>query len=188
MRERSVVTLYAIVAIIVLAFYVGPYRHATNIISQDTDITTHDEVAIAADRRLLLQASSLRSLQTRVQKAIRSPLQADNFGTGQALFFERLQTLSRREGITLKTIEQSQGAPVKSKAALSSLPISVTVIGKLSGVLRFLSSIDASVGLVDLGRIDIRPATDVKQGTNSVVVRVDGTFLKIATQNESRKK
>ncbi len=187
MLERSVVTLYAIVAIIVLAFYVGPYRHATNIISRDTESTTHDEVAIAADRKLLLQASSLRSLQHRVQKAIRSPLQAESFGAGQALFFERLRTLSRREGIIVKTIEQSQAAPVQSKAALSSLPISVTVVGKLSGVLRFLSSIDANVGLVDLGRIDIHPATDGKQGTNSVVVRVDGTLLKLASTDESRK-
>ncbi len=185
MLERSAVVLYSISAGAVLAFYLVPFRHAATLVEIDAKAINKNAVAIAEDRRLLRQASALRSLQLRVQETIRSPLQADASGKGQAIFFDRLRTLSQHEGITLTTIVQNEGAQTKATSALANLPISVTAVGKLAGVLRFLSAIDANVGLVDLGRIDIHPTTGARDGVSSVTVRVEGTFLKVREQNAS---
>ncbi|NNM98978.1 MAG: hypothetical protein HKL91_04155 [Candidatus Eremiobacteraeota bacterium] len=181
MIERSALVLYAVAIGVALAFYVGPFRHAAARIASDAAVSKRDQSVIDEDRRLLRQASALRSLQDRVRSAIRSPLQADSSGKGQAGFFERLHAVARGQSVTLTTILQGTEKSATSKASLASMPMKVTVVGRLSGVLRFLSAIDASVGLVDFGEIEIHPAT-VKEGdASAVAVRISGTFLKVRT-------
>ncbi len=179
MIERSAVAMYAVSAGMALAFYVGPFRHASAIMASNATATMHDEATLAEDRKLLQRAAALRSLQRRVEKEMRSPLQAGSSGKRQALFFDRLRSLSRREQIVVTTIMQGERASVDSRKLLSISPISVTAVGKLSGILRFLSAIDATVGIVDLGRLEFHPAGFAGKNANTVAVRVDGTFLKV---------
>ncbi|MGC8485414.1 MAG: hypothetical protein ACP5O6_07270 [Candidatus Baltobacteraceae bacterium] len=179
MIERSAIALYAVAGGIAFAFYLGPYRSGTARIASDASVIRRNESAIAEDRRLLREASALRTLQDRVRRAIRSPLQADNAGTGQAMFFERLYATARKEKVTLTTILQGAERSTKAEGSLASMPMKVTAVGKLSGVLRFLSAIDAGVGLVDFGEVEIHPEAMRGEDAGAVAVRIDGTFLKI---------
>ncbi len=177
MIERSALVMYAVAAGAAIAFYAGPFRYASALMATNTSVTRSNEAVIAEDRKLLLRAAALRSLHRRVENEIRSPLQADSFGNGQALFFDRLRSLSRRERIVVTTIVQGERSSVDPTKSLSNFPISVTAVGKLSGILRFLAAIDASVGIVDLRRLDFHPTPFGGKDASAVAVRVDGTFL-----------
>ncbi len=179
MIERSALAIYATAGGVALAFYLGPYRHGEIQIGSDTSAIKRNETVIAEDRRLLAEASALRKLQDRVQQAMRSPLQAGSSGNSQAVFFERLHAIARREKVILTTILQSADKPTISGTSLPGVPMKVTAVGKLAGVLRFLSAIDASVGLVDFGKLEIRPEASSGEDASDVAVRVDGTFLNV---------
>ena len=179
MIERSLVALYATAGGIALAFYLGPYRHGTARIAVETSAIERDEAVIADDRRLLAEASALRKLQDRVRRAMRSPLQAGSSGNAQAVFFERLHAIARREKIVLTTIVQSGGKTTTPGTSLETVPMKVTAVGKLAGMLRFLSAIDASVGLVDFSKLEFHPEASSGKDASDVAVRVDGTFLNV---------
>ena len=181
MVDRSVLALYATAGAIVLAFYLGAYRHGAERIADDRSAIKRDEAVIGDDRRLLAEASALRALQDRVQKAMQSPLRAGSSGNSQAVFFERLQAIARREKVILATIVQSTDKTTTSGTSLSSIPMKVTAVGNFAGVLRFLSAIDTSVGLVDFRRLEIQPEATSKGDASAVAVRVDGTFLAVRT-------
>lgn len=181
MIERSVVALYATAGGIALAFYLGAYRHGAERIARDVSAIKRHEVVIADERRLLAEASALRTLQDRVRQAMRSPLQAGSSGNAQADFFERLHVIARQEKIVLTTIVQSAATPSTPGTLLATVPMKLTVVGTLAGVMRFLSAIDESVGLVDFGRIEIHPEATSEGDASAVAVRIDGTFLEVQT-------
>jgi len=186
MLDRSAGSLYLVAAGFVILFYIGPYRSATTRVGIALNAVKVNRSAIAEDRVILQRVASLNELQRRVQKALHSPLQVVWSGADEASFLERLRSLSRRNGITITSVLQGGRKPAdRGNKVLASQPIRIAATGGFARMLEFLDSLESTVGLVDLDRIEMHPlqARNVRANAG-VQVQLDGMAIRFNHSEE----
>jgi|GEM_PF-3147177 len=183
MFDRNSISLYALALGTAVAFYAGPYRTAAQHIANAMNSAENDKAVIGEERLVLRRAASLRELQRRVQRAIRSPFQVDLSASDGASFLDRLRLFSKREHLTLTSIVQgSRAQPARRDGLLSGSPIRLAAIGEFARVLTFLGSLESSVGLLDIESVEIDPIPSPESASKKLRVRIqiDGTAYRLS--------